>query len=150
VTNYNYNNNIVLLNRCLGDKSTLERLMRRTKRSVNAPTKPRKRVKMESCRRHSMYVNFKEIGFSDWIEAPLGYEAYYCHGSCTFPLAEHMNTTNHAIMQTRLNAMNLGIVPRTCCIPTRLLTQSLIYRDDDGILQIKNYPEMTVAECGCR
>lgn len=124
--------------------------MRRNKRSVKMPPMPRKRAKMEPCRRHSMYVDFRVIGFSDWVEAPSGYEAFYCHGSCNFPLAEHMNATNHAAMQMRLHAMNLEIVPQVCCIPTRLATQTLIYRDDDGVLQIRHYPEMTVAECGCR
>ncbi|XP_060857036.1 protein decapentaplegic-like [Metopolophium dirhodum] len=132
------------------EKSSLERMMQRSKRSVNAPAQPRKTGKSSSCRRHSMYVDFKEIGFGDWIDAPPGYEAFYCHGDCAFPLADHVNGSNHAIMQMLLNAFNLVKVPRVCCVPTKLRTQSLIYKDDDGILQMKNYPEMTVAECGCR
>jgi len=123
--------------------------MQRSKRSVNAPAQPRKTGR-SSCSRHSMYVDCKEIGFGDWIDAPPGYEAFYCHGDCAFPLADHMNGTNHSIMQMLLNSFNVVKVPRVCCVPTKLSTQSLIYRDDDGILQMKNYPEMTVVECGCR
>lgn len=97
-----------------------------------------------------MYVDFKEIGFSDWIDAPNGYEAFYCHGDCMLPLAAHVNGSNHAIMQMLFNEFNATKVPRACCVPTKLKTQSLIYKDDNGILKMKNCPEMTVAECGCR
>ena len=42
----------------------------------------------------------------DWIIAPEGYEAYYCFGECSFPLNQHMNATNHAIVQTLMNLKN--------------------------------------------
>ena len=43
--------------------------------------------------------------FQDWIIAPDGYEAYYCHGECSFPLNSHMNATNHAIVQVFTSAL---------------------------------------------
>ncbi|XP_008187346.1 protein decapentaplegic-like [Acyrthosiphon pisum] len=132
------------------EKSSMEQMMRRIKRSANAPTRQRKRAKSALCKRHSMYVDFKEIGFGDWIEAPPGYEAFYCHGECTFPLADHMNGSIHAVIQMWINAFNIARVPRVCCVPTKLSTQTLLYKDDDGILVMKNYPDMTVDECGCR
>ncbi|CAI6356673.1 unnamed protein product [Macrosiphum euphorbiae] len=131
-------------------KSSMEQMMRRSKRSANAPARQRKKTKSTLCKRHSMYVDFKEIGFSDWIEAPPGYEAFYCHGECTFPLADHMNGSNHALIQTYINAYNVARVPRACCVPTKLSMQTLLYKDDDGTLVMKNYPDMTVDECGCR
>jgi len=144
---------ITIITHCViesGPKSSMEQMMRRIKRSANAPARQRKKAKSTLCKRHSMYVDFKEIGFSDWIEAPPGYEAFYCHGECTFPLASHMNGSNHAVMQMWINAFNIAKIPRTCCVPTKLSTQTLLYKDDDGILVMKNYPDMTVDECGCR
>ncbi|XP_015373191.1 PREDICTED: protein decapentaplegic-like [Diuraphis noxia] len=131
-------------------KSTLEQMIRRTKRSVGPSTGPKKKAKKTNCQRYSMYVNFKEIGFSNWIEAPSGYDAFYCDGVCKFPLAGHLNASNHALLQTRLNAINSALVPHTCCVPTKLSSQSLLYKDDNGKLVLKNFHEMTVDECGCR
>ena len=41
----------------------------------------------------------RDLGWEDWIIAPEGYAAFYCHGECSFPLNTHMNATNHAIVQ---------------------------------------------------
>ncbi|XP_050524258.1 protein decapentaplegic-like [Daktulosphaira vitifoliae] len=109
-----------------------------------------KKSKKKICQRYPLYVDFKEVGFSDWIQAPQGYDAYYCHGECTFPLANHMNASNHAVMQTLMNSINPVAVPRACCVPTKLRPQTLLYVDDEGKLVVKNYPEMAVEECGCR
>lgn len=146
------NSNIVLLNRCTGEKSTLEQqISRRSKRSTSEVVRQEKRAKKKKiCQRYSMYVDFKDIGFSDWIQAPPGYDAFYCHGECTFPLANHINASNHAVMQTLINSYNPATVSRACCVPTKLSTQTLLYVDDDGKLVVKNYPDMTVEECGCR
>lgn len=35
----------------------------------------------------------------DWVLAPTGYSAYYCHGECIYPLGSCMNATNHALIQ---------------------------------------------------
>ncbi|XP_025200960.1 protein decapentaplegic-like [Melanaphis sacchari] len=134
------------------EKGTLERIMRRSKRSADEPGggPPKRAKKKKICQRHSMYVDFKDVGFSDWIQAPPGYDAFYCHGECAFPLANHINASNHAVMQTLMNSYNPAAVPRACCVPTKLSSQTLLYVDDDGKLVVKNYPEMTVDECGCR
>ncbi|XP_050424178.1 protein decapentaplegic-like [Adelges cooleyi] len=122
--------------------------MLRNKRSTDESSS--KKSKKKICQRYPLYVDFKEVGFSDWIQAPQGYDAYYCHGECTFPLANHMNASNHAVMQTLMNSINPVAVPRACCVPTKLRPQTLLYVDDEGKLVVKNYPEMAVEECGCR
>lgn len=110
----------------------------------------RKRRKETPCKRHPMFVNFNEVGWGSWIVAPPGYDAYYCHGECNFPLAEHLNTTNHAIVQTLVNSMNPSQVPKACCVPTQLSAMSMLYLDDDNKVVLKNYREMAVVGCGCR
>ncbi|CAL8315890.1 unnamed protein product [Merluccius merluccius] len=65
-----------------------------------------------------LYVDFSDVGWNEWIVAPPGYNAFYCQGECPFPLADHLNSTNHAIVQTLVNSVNSNI-PRACCVPHR-------------------------------
>lgn len=121
------------------------------KRSRRAMQKKHRRKEIrDPCRRHPMYVDFTDVGWSDWIVAPPGYDAYYCHGECNFPLAEHMNTTNHAIVQTLANSVNAQQVPKACCVPTQLTSISMLYLDEENKVVLKNYKEMAIVGCGCR
>ena len=85
----------------------------------------------------------------DWIIAPEGYSAYYCHGQCAFPLNAHMNATNHAIVQTLVHLMNQLKVPKPCCAPTKLSAISVLYFDDNSNVILKKYKNMVVRACGC-
>ncbi|KAM6973412.1 bone morphogenetic protein 4 [Aplochiton taeniatus] len=120
-------------------------LTRRAKRSP----KQRGRKRNRNCRRHALYVDFSDVGWNDWIVAPPGYQAYYCHGECPFPLADHLNSTNHAIVQTLVNSVNTNI-PKACCVPTELSAISMLYLDEHDKVVLKNYQEMVVEGCGCR
>lgn len=102
-----------------------------------------------SCQIQTLYVNFKDLKWQDWIVAPDGYGAYYCSGECNFPLNAHMNATNHAIVQTLVHFMNPGRVPRACCAPTRLTAISVLYYLDDSNVNLKKYKNMVVKSCGC-
>jgi len=68
-------------------------------RSTRAGVQGR-RGRLQRCGRRPLRVNFKELGWDDWIIAPLDYEAYLCEGACDFPLRSHLEPTNHAIIQT--------------------------------------------------
>ena len=85
----------------------------------------------------------------DWIIAPEGYEAHYCHGECSFPLSTHMNATNHAIVQTLMHLMKPGHVPKASCAPTKLSDISVLYFDESSNVILKKYPNMVVKSCGC-
>ncbi|XP_016956741.1 protein decapentaplegic isoform X2 [Drosophila biarmipes] len=120
-------------------------------RNKRQPRRPARRKNHDdTCRRHSLYVDFSDVGWDDWIVAPLGYDAYYCHGKCPFPLADHFNSTNHAVVQTLVNNMNPGKVPKACCVPTQLDSVAMLYLNDQSTVVLKNYQEMTVVGCGCR
>ncbi|KAM8945284.1 bone morphogenetic protein 2 [Pelodytes ibericus] len=121
-------------------------LHKREKRQ--ARHRQRKRLK-SSCRRHPLYVDFSDVGWNDWIVAPPGYHAFYCHGECPFPLADHLNSTNHAIVQTLVNSVNSNI-PKACCVPTELSPISMLYLDENEKVVLKNYQDMVVEGCGCR
>ncbi|KAJ8290550.1 hypothetical protein GJAV_G00014370 [Gymnothorax javanicus] len=121
-------------------------LHRREKRQARVKQRKKQRA---NCRRHSLYVDFSDVGWNDWIVAPPGYHAFYCQGECPFPLADHLNSTNHAIVQTLVNSVNTNI-PRACCVPTELSPISLLYLDEYEKVILKNYQDMVVEGCGCR
>lgn len=126
-------------------------LRAREKRQVAAASRKQRRKHQHkaSCKRHALYVDFSDVGWNEWIVAPPGYHAFYCHGECPFPLAEHLNSTNHAIVQTLVNSVNSNI-PRACCVPTELSPISLLYLDEYEKVILKNYQDMVVEGCGCR
>lgn len=113
----------------------------RSKRSIGA----------NHCRRTSLHVNFKEIGWDSWIIAPKDYEAFECKGGCFFPLTDNVTPTKHAIVQTLVHLQNPKKASKACCVPTKLDSISILYKDDAGVpTLIYNYEGMKVAECGCR
>ncbi|KAK7933397.1 hypothetical protein WMY93_004293 [Mugilogobius chulae] len=86
----------------------------------------RRNAKGNHCKKQSLYVEFKDIGWDSWILAPTGYDAYECAG-----------TPQKA--------------SQACCVPTKLDPISLLYLDDTGVVTYKyKYEGMVVAECGCR
>ncbi|CAM9429450.1 unnamed protein product [Lampetra fluviatilis] len=102
------------------------------------------------CSKKPLHVNFKELGWDDWIIAPLDYEAYHCEGVCDFPLRSHLEPTNHAIIQTLMNSMNPDSTPPSCCVPTKLSPISILYIDSGNNVVYKQYEDMVVESCGCR
>ncbi|XP_067838066.1 bone morphogenetic protein 6 [Heptranchias perlo] len=103
----------------------------------------------QACKKHELYVSFRDLGWQDWIIAPEGYAAYYCDGECSFPLNAHMNATNHAIVQTLVHLMNPDYIPKPCCAPTKLNAISVLFFDDSSNVILKKYRNMVVRACGC-
>ncbi|RVE73352.1 hypothetical protein OJAV_G00049410 [Oryzias javanicus] len=104
----------------------------------------------QRCHRKHLQVNFKEMGWDDWIIAPLEYDAFHCSGACDFPIRSHLEPTNHAIIQTLINSMDPKVTPPTCCVPTRLSPISILYIDSANNVVYKQYEDMVVESCGCR
>lgn len=111
----------------------------------------RRNAKGNHCKKQSLYVEFKDIGWDSWILAPTGYDAFECSGVCSFPLTKHVTPTKHAIVQTLVNINSPQKAARACCVPTKLDPISLLYLDDTGVVTYKyKFEGMVVAECGCR
>lgn len=121
----------------------------RSKRAHHRQSRGRKKVS-QLCQRHSLYVDFHEVGWADWIVAPPGFEAFYCHGECPFPLDDHFNSTNHAVLQSLVHDMDPSKVPKVCCVPTKLAPISMLFLNEKNVVVLKNYQEMSVEGCGCR
>ncbi|XP_033640617.1 protein DVR-1 homolog [Asterias rubens] len=106
-------------------------------------------VRQRECQKRSLQVNFRDLEWQDWIIAPHGYAAYYCEGECVFPLNDHLNATNHAIVQTLVNLRSPDAVPQACCAPTKLSAISVLFFDDSSNVILKKYRNMVVRACGC-
>ncbi|XP_056147597.1 bone morphogenetic protein 5 isoform X3 [Lampris incognitus] len=117
--------------------------------SSRAPKDHNTSEQKQACKKHELYVSFRDLGWQDWIIAPEGYAAFYCDGECSFPLNAHMNATNHAIVQTLVHLMFPDNVPKPCCAPTKLNAISVLYFDDSSNVILKKYRNMVVRSCGC-
>ncbi|XP_044133025.1 bone morphogenetic protein 7-like [Bufo gargarizans] len=115
----------------------------------SSSTNAGRRFLKQACKKHELYVSFRDLGWQDWIIAPEGYAAYYCDGECAFPLNSYMNATNHAIVQTLVHFINPDTVPKPCCAPRELQGISVLYFDDGANVILKSYRNMVVASCGC-
>ncbi|NWU43762.1 BMP7 protein, partial [Hylia prasina] len=103
-----------------------------------------------ACHRRELYVDFQAIGWSGWIIHPSGYNAFYCRGSCIFPLGESLNATNHATVQSIVYTLKLSQeVGMPCCVPDELKSLNLLYFDDKQNVILKNYKDMVATRCGC-
>ncbi|XP_074421904.1 bone morphogenetic protein 2-like [Larus michahellis] len=117
---------------------------------LTRPRSPRSLDRLQPCQRHPLSVDFEEIGWSGWIISPRGYNAYHCKGSCPFPLGENMRPTNHATVQSIINALKLSEgVSSPCCVPDKLYSINLLYFDDDENVVLKQYDDMVAGSCGC-
>lgn len=110
----------------------------------------RRRQRKKICQRHALYVDFQDVDWHNWIVAPPGYDAYYCQGDCPFPMADHLNTTNHAVIQTLINSISPNLAPKACCVPTQMSSMQIMYLDEQNKVVLKHYQDMSVLGCGCR
>ncbi|NWU13294.1 BMP7 protein, partial [Cephalopterus ornatus] len=111
---------------------------------------PAAKSQVTACHRRELYVDFRAIGWSGWIISPSGYNAFYCRGSCLFPLGESLNATNHATVQSIVHTLKLSQdVSMPCCVPDELKSLNLLYFDDKGNVVLKNYKDMVATRCGC-
>ncbi|XP_029283725.1 inhibin beta A chain-like isoform X2 [Cottoperca gobio] len=109
--------------------------------------------KVRICCKRQFYVNFKDIGWNDWIIAPSGYHANYCEGDCPSHVASitgstfsfHSTVISHYRMRGYSPFQNL----RSCCVPTRLRAMSMLYYNEEQKIIKKDIQNMIVEECGC-
>lgn len=103
-----------------------------------------------TCVRQPLMIDFSRIGWS-WIVAPASYNAYFCSGSCGFPLGQHQNPTNHATLMALVRALGEDSgPPEPQCVPSSYARLSVLYVDPSQNVILKSYGKMVVQSCGCR
>ncbi|XP_018582001.1 growth/differentiation factor 2 isoform X2 [Scleropages formosus] len=122
--------------------------MENNKFPIIAHPRKKRQTRKDYCRRTSLRVNFKDIGWDSWIVAPMEYEAFECRGVCYFPLTDDVSPSKHALIQTLVNLSNPKKANLACCVPTKLDPITVMYQEN-GILTMRHlYEEMKVAACG--
>ncbi|KAJ8406898.1 hypothetical protein AAFF_G00291740 [Aldrovandia affinis] len=109
--------------------------------------------KLRTCCKKQFHVNFKEIGWHDWIIAPSGYHANYCEGDCPGHVASitgsslsfHSTVINHYRIRGYSPFTNI----KSCCVPTRLRAMSMLYYNEEQKIVKKDIQNMIVEECSC-
>uniref|UniRef100_UPI00398F08D8 inhibin beta B chain-like n=1 Tax=Pristiophorus japonicus TaxID=55135 RepID=UPI00398F08D8 len=106
--------------------------------------------KTRLCCKKELYVDFRNIGWDDWIIAPRGYYSNYCVGSCPSYMAGAPGVAasfHTAVFNIyKINGMEPVI---SCCIPTHFSRASILYFDGQQNIMKRDIPDMVVEECGC-
>ncbi|XP_018539739.1 growth/differentiation factor 10 [Lates calcarifer] len=103
------------------------------------------------CSRRNLRVDFADIGWSEWVIAPKAFEAYYCAGTCGFPMPKVSRPSNHATIQSIVRAVGIiPGVPEPCCVPEKMSPLAVLYQDESRNPVLKVYPNMSVQSCSCR
>ncbi|XP_057682507.1 growth/differentiation factor 2 [Corythoichthys intestinalis] len=110
----------------------------------------KRKAEREYCRRTSLKVNFRDIGWDSWIVAPPEYDAFECRGLCYHPLTDESTPSKHALIQTLMNIRNPKKANMACCVPIKLDPITVMYQENGRVTIRYLYEEMKVAECGCR
>ncbi|CAK8678307.1 uncharacterized protein LOC143445725 [Clavelina lepadiformis] len=121
-----------------------------TKSNATQHNRSIRAVRSNVCQRLSMWVDFEDLGWDDWIIAPRAFQAYRCAGECPFPLGSSLNGTNHAMLMTMMNSVDPMDSPRPCCVPTKLSSVTLLYLDNADNVVLRQYEDMVIESCGCR
>lgn len=103
------------------------------------------------CCRKEFFVDFKEIGWEDWIIQPEGYHMNYCVGLCPMHMAgiPGLAASFHTAVLNLIKANNADAAVDSCCVPTQRRPLSLLYYDRDSNIIKTDIPDMIVDACGC-
>ncbi|XP_054033314.1 inhibin beta C chain-like [Dryobates pubescens] len=123
---------------------------------VRAPHRVRRRSidcsgDSRTCCRKEFFVDFKEIGWEDWIIHPEGYHMNYCAGLCPrhMAAAPGLAASFHTAVLNLIKASNAEAAGGSCCVPTQRRPLSLLYYDRDSNIVKTDIPDMIVDACGC-
>lgn len=102
------------------------------------------------CCRERLYVNFRELGWNDWIIAPHGYYANYCRGNCkVYPLnGKTKSNHGHILSEYRKHGPSEERI-QSCCTPIKFSSISVIYYEENKKIVKRDIPSMAVDDCGC-
>ncbi|XP_006897656.1 PREDICTED: inhibin beta C chain [Elephantulus edwardii] len=104
------------------------------------------------CCRQEFFVDFREIGWHNWIIQPEGYAMNFCTGQCPLHVAgmSGIAASFHTSVFNLLKTNTAGTAGGgSCCVPTARRPLSLLYYDRDSNIVKTDIPDMVVEACGC-
>ncbi|XP_018327443.1 bone morphogenetic protein 2 isoform X2 [Agrilus planipennis] len=99
-------------------------------------------TKGDSCNKKPLFINFEEIGWSNFIIEPRGFMANICSGTCSLGSPNFINYVK------LLNG--LRILEHVNCVPDQLDFLTLMFYDSSYNIVIKKYRNMIVRTCVCK
>ncbi|XP_075055485.1 inhibin beta B chain-like isoform X2 [Mixophyes fleayi] len=106
---------------------------------------------IDICCLKKFYIDFKDIGWNDWIISPKGYYMNLCEGRCPVHLARApgIAASSHTAIFSLIKANNVYSNLSLCCIPTKRRPLSFLYFDIHNTIVKADVPDMIVESCGC-
>lgn len=103
---------------------------------------------VDTCRKVGMYIRFPELGLSDKIITPWGFDAFQCKGKCSSTQRKKFPNRS-ALMALLEKKRGIEIDNEACCVPTKLAPISALVLDKNGHIVLKKFDDLVVEECGC-
>ena len=104
---------------------------------------------VDTCRKVGMYISFQELGLSDEIITPWGFNAFQCKGKCSSTQRKKFPNRS-ALMALLKKKKGIEIDDGPCCVPTKLAPISALVFEKNGHIVLKKFDDMVVEECGCK
>uniref|UniRef100_G3U187 TGF-beta family profile domain-containing protein n=1 Tax=Loxodonta africana TaxID=9785 RepID=G3U187_LOXAF len=102
------------------------------------------------CQRYPPYVDFQTTGWSNWVTSPPSCQVNYCKGQCLCPLGHRSNASNYASFLSFLCHVRVNPnISRPSCVPNQLTSINLLYFNEQEVVVLRQYTDMTVDSCGC-
>lgn len=146
------------------DEGDLETASIQDGNTASGETRGKRFASVPGCQLENYFVNFSMIEIN-YIQAPVGYNARQCKGSCDhdFLTVNGRFGNNYAkIMagtrkvyeieqQSSIKRHTFSSEPKgPCCVPTKYSSMTMIEMGKDRNLKYTVYPSMVVESCGCR
>lgn len=109
-----------------------------------------RRSRNNLCKLHKVYVDFRDIGWDEWIVAPPGYDAGDCVGTCRFPMSDNMNGTNLAIIKELYQGVDNNSFSKSHCTAIQYEPLKLLFYSNENTVVYRSYKDMSATACGCR
>ncbi|XP_026184847.1 bone morphogenetic protein 15 [Mastacembelus armatus] len=101
------------------------------------------------CKLHSFRLSFDELGWGHYFIAPPVYNPRFCQGDCPRVLHYGYHSPNHAIIQTVINDLGVGDVPRPSCVPYKYMPMSVLVVHKKKV-EYRELEDMVAESCTCR
>uniref|UniRef100_W5MYW4 TGF-beta family profile domain-containing protein n=1 Tax=Lepisosteus oculatus TaxID=7918 RepID=W5MYW4_LEPOC len=104
----------------------------------------------QHCRLHQRYIDFHSVSLDYWILQPPGFHATFCRGICHVPTSIQHAEENTKKRYKGNETASRWVVLKPVCIPQKLSSLTVMYRNDRGDVIIKILKDMKAENCVCQ